>query len=730
MKRYQAKERKKHVIRPSRSVLSVVAVVVVCYILLTAGMMLATSPEQYNLSVGDIAPKTITATKDVVDEITTEQRRERATEAVQPTYKEDETASLQVTSQLDTLFAEFETVRAYGEGIRNGDIPSAESETAVYNGSFLSADLDYARALCTSMTLSNWQLTILMRTSEQDLNDLYVNTRDTVRKQMESTIREGQLETAIAAIQRQILPTTSTDLCLNIAIPAVRASLVPTMIVDQDATEAAREQARQDVEPSYFKSGQNIVVAGERVTEAQLAVLESLGLLEGNRFDVLTMTGVGLLSLLAMVALLFHILQFDRQMLSGPKQLLLLAVIFMLTMVISVVTVQINSFLAPVAMVALLVASLLSPVLALTANTLALFLVGVLTNTVVSNVTQQMLYIVVSGALSAPVGIYVISKFRQQRASVLLAGVSMSVINFMAMVSIGLLTNNELRTVLNNAMWTAGGSVLAAILCIGLQPILEWMFNLVTPFKLMELSNPNQPLLLRLLVETPGTYHHSIMVANLAEAAAEAIGADSLLTRIGAYYHDIGKLKRPLYFKENQLGDNPHDRTDPRVSAEIIIEHVTDGAQLARQHHLPEPVIDFIQQHHGDTLVSFFYHKMLGMEGGEDARMEDFQYPGPKPQTAEASIVMMADTVEAAIRAGGDQPAEVIENRIRQLVAEKIESGQLNESPLRYSDVQRIIRAFTQVLIGIYHKRIEYPTLKGGDNVAQLPPANNVVDIR
>lgn len=697
------------------------AVMAVCYLLLTAGMVMATSPERFNLAVGDIAPKTITATKDVIDEVTTEARRERAAEAVLPTYREDEAAMLQVLTHLDDLFDDFETIRAYGEGLRGGSIPSAAgADVVIANGSFPEEDLDYALSLSGEMSLSNWQLQILMRTSASDLADLHANTRQAVRKQMESTIREGQIETSIAAIQRQVLPTTSSDLCLNIAIPAVRQALVPNMVIDQDATEAAREAARNEVEPTLYKSGQNIVIAGERVTTAELAMLEALGLLETGRFDMMMIAGVLLVGLLAMVSLLFHIVQFDYGQMTRLSSAVLLACVFLVTMVLSMAATRINPYFLPVAMVPLLCASLLSPSLAMIANTLALILVSILTNSANTSFAQQMLYIVVSGLLSAPVGVYIIGRLRQQRASVLVAGVAMAAVNFVGMVAIGLLTLGEIKTIINNAVWAAGGTMLAAVLCMGAQPILEGLFNLVTPFKLVELSNPNQPLLRRLLVETPGTYHHVIMVANLAEAAAEAIGADSLLTRVGAYYHDIGKLGRPLYFKENQLGDNPHDRTDPRVSAQILIKHVSDGVAMARQARLPEAVVDFIAQHHGDTLTSFFYQKMLSMPGGEDAHETDFMYPGPRPKTRETAIVMLADTVEAAIRAGGDQPADVIERRVTELIRGKIDSGQLNDSPLRFADVQRIARAFTQVLIGIYHKRIEYPPLQDGV-AGQLP---------
>ncbi len=710
----QTKESRNGQVRPARRkrLGTSLTVLVVCCVLLTLGMVLATSPERYNLSVGDIAPKTITATKDVVDEVTTEQRRERAAESVQPSYREDETALERVLETFDSIFTEFEKVRAYGEGLRNGTIRSASGEPFVYSGTFPSADLKHAGAFCTVMEISDWQATILMKQSAVDVNSLHKNTTDILTRAMLGTIREGQMESTINSVQRELIQYTSSDLCWNIAIPAVRASLVPNMVIDQEATEANRAAARQEVEPTYYKSGQNIVVAGERVTAAQLAVLESLGLLEGNRFDVMMMVGVGVLGVLATLAMMFHILQFNRALMTRPKNALMLAAIFLLTMGLSILAAQLNPYLAPVSMVALLVSSLLSTSLALTANALALIFAAVLTTSAMSILPQQMLGMIVAGVISAPLGIFLVRR-KQQRASVFLAGLAMALVNLFGMLAIGLLTNNEMRTIVNNAVWSAGGNVLAAILCMGVQPMLEWAFDLVTPYKLLELSNPNQPLLRRLLVETPGTYHHSILVANLAEAAAEAIGADALLTRVGAYYHDIGKLKRPLYFKENQVGENPHDLTDPRVSAAIIAEHVTDGIQMARQERLPEAIIDFISQHQGDTLIAYFYHKMRSMEGGEDAPAEDFQYPGPKPQTAETAILMLADTVEAAVRAGGDQTSEGIEQRIRELVKEKIDGGQLNESPLRFADVSKIIRAFAQVLTGIYHKRIEYPKPDG-----------------
>lgn len=685
------------------------AMLVVCGLFMIFSMILAITPERYNLQEGDIASKTITATKDVVDEITTGLRKDRSAESVLPSYKEDEEAKDRILTKYDAVFDDFERVRACGEGIRNGTLHTAEGQPA-YDGTFTRADLDYADKLCESIDLSDWQLTILMKQSKEALQSVYTNTSNIMIEAIQSTIREGQLEASIASIQRQVLQTTSSDLSLTVAMPAIRSCLEANMVIDHEATEANREIARNEVEAYVYKSGQNIVVAGERVTSAQLAVLTSLGLLEGNRTDTMMMMGVILLGTLSMLSMFFHVMEFDKPTMRTGRNALILGTIFLLAMGICLLACQLNPYLAPVSMVLLLAATLLTPSLAIQSNALALIIVSILTSTNANAFSQQMLKLLFVGTLSASVGIYVTNKMHS-RSAILLAGLCMAVMNFFGMISIGLLTNNEIRVVVNNATWSAGGNLLAALLCMGVKPLLEWMFDLVTPDKLLELANPNQPLLRRLLVETPGTYHHSILVANLAEAAAEAIHADALLTRIGSFYHDIGKLKRPQYFKENQLMENPHDMTDPRVSAVIIAEHVSDGVQMARQAHLPESVIRFIMEHHGDTQISFFYQKMRSMPGGEKARPEDFQYPGPKPQTRETALVMLADTVEAAIRAGGNQESEMIDQRIRELVKDKIDSGQLNDSPLQFGDISKIIATFSQVLNGIYHKRIEYPKL-------------------
>ena len=325
--------------------------------------------------------------------------------------------------------------------------------------------------------------------------------------------------------------------------------------------------------------------------------------------------------------------------------------------------------------------------------------------------STEMVLLLLCGIIGGIVSVLFL-RGKPQRFRMVLCGLIVAVVNVALIAATGLMTSNDLHTVLFNAAWSIGGGVLSALLAAGFQPVFEAAFNLATPSKLLELANPNHPLLRRLLIEAPGTYHHSIIVANLAEAAAEKIGANPFLARTGAYFHDVGKLKRPLYFKENQMGDNPHDRTDPYVSAAILTTHTRDGVQLAQKYHLPPEIQRIISEHHGDTPVMYFYHKALQQSDGKPVDIADFRYDGPRPCTKESAVIMLADTIEAAVRSMPDPTPQAIERFIEKLVRGKLEDGQLSNSPLTLKDIDGICEAFATVLNGVFHERIEYPNVK------------------
>ncbi|MBI6546222.1 MAG: HDIG domain-containing protein [Cyanobacteria bacterium NC_groundwater_1444_Ag_S-0.65um_54_12] len=268
----------------------------------------------------------------------------------------------------------------------------------------------------------------------------------------------------------------------------------------------------------------------------------------------------------------------------------------------------------------------------------------------------------------------------------------------------------EPRAWMLSALWSAVSGPASAILVSGLLPYLERLTGITTAFTLLELANPGQPLLRQLLLKAPGTYHHSILVGNLGEAAADEIGADPLLVRVGAYYHDIGKTKRPYFFIENQIGiDSQHDNISPRLSSLVITAHVREGIELARQYRLPKPVADFIPMHHGCSLVTYFYQQAVQAEGSQEVSEEHFRYAGPRPNTKETGIVMLADGVEATIRTLTKPVPEQIEANIRRIVNKRIDEGELSNAPLTLQDIERIIQSFNRILHGLYHQRIEYP---------------------
>ena len=328
---------------------------------------------------------------------------------------------------------------------------------------------------------------------------------------------------------------------------------------------------------------------------------------------------------------------------------------------------------------------------------------------------EAMAGLLLTGLVSGTVAALMLDK-KAGRLQLILTGLVCSAVNFVLILAVGLMTSNHLSGALTNALWSMGAAMISALLAIGILPVLESVFNLATPMKLMELSNPNQPLLRRLLLEAPGTYHHSIIVANLAEAAAEAIGANPLLARVGGYYHDIGKLKRPSYFKENQMGEkNAHDDTDPYVSAAIVTAHTMDGVSMGKSYRLPPEVLEIVGSHHGDTPVMYFYHKAVQLAGdGETVDMDTFRYNGHPPKSAEAAVVLLCDTIEAAVRTLQNPTPEAMEEFIVKLVRGKLEDGQLSDCPLTLRDIDKVCAAVTTVLSGVFHERIEYPEVKHG----------------
>ena len=680
-------------------------------------MIIAVTPERLSLSAGDIAPRTITATKDVVDEITTNKLIRTAEQNATVSYTNDSEAATRSIENIGNAFNSMESVRQMGENaiaqlmtsLGEGNTPTDEQITETLSDEKLVSE---AKRTLSPVELSDTQLRALMLMDAERLALLKSNTERVLRVSYSTGIQQGSEVATLNSLEDTLTRMYDFDATeASIARKAAEPYLDPSQIIDETTTEANRQAARDAVEPVVFKKGQNIVVAGEAVTVSQLSMLQSLGLLADDSIDMMMYLGITILIAVMLCVIVLYISCFESAMLRDFKSLLLMCIIIVISMTVCLITREINVYMMPVALCALMMTLLLKPRLAMTVNTVMSVLLGLISAGTQEDLSSYMMInVMVSAFVSGSLCVYMARK-RPNRLGIIAAGLISGVAAMLSMLAMGFINNTDVTGVTSRATWALGGGVLTAILCLGLQPVLEAVFKLMTPSKLMELSNPQQPLLRRLLLEAPGTYHHSIIVANLAEAAADAIGANGLLARVGAYYHDVGKLKRPLYFKENQMGDNPHDRTDPRISTAILTAHPRDGVLMAQKYRMPQQVLDIIGQHHGDTPVIYFYNKAMQASPEEPVDIADFRYDGPKPQTREAAIVMLADTVEAAARSLPNPTPERVDALIRSLVKGKTDDRQLDECTLTFRQLDTVCRVFEQVLSGVFHQRIAYPKI-------------------
>ena len=665
------------------------------------------APKRYDLKVGSIAHETITATKDVVDEVATDEKRNSAASSVEPTYHFQEGIAEQVVSDLDTLFCELRLIQQYGLTLRDGD----ETPAQIRAKNFTEDEINYANELSKSVTLSRYQILTLLRTDTTEFENMVSTVETAVSNSMTATVREGQTNQAVQNIIQIVGYRLDVSLTQNVVPTVLRACIRPNMIIDQEATDINRENARNAVENVTYLQGQNIIREGERVSSNQIEMLRSLGLLKDNQYDFSTYWGAAILVFLCMFSLYIQLRILNPELITDTRKLAVTLIVIVLSVAIAVCFLKLfNAYFIPLSLGCMLLTVLLgSNVGFVSIIPLAVLTAGLSAGSNAGYV-NEMLHLFLMSSISGIVSVQFLSN-KPMRTRLILSGLMSAALNALIMIALTAMTSSDLKTIYANIGWACGGALVSGILALSLQPIFENVFHLATASKLLELVNPDQPLLRRLLIEAPGTYHHSIVVANLAEAAAERVGGNSLLARAGAYYHDIGKLKRPQYFSENQMGTNPHDTTDPYISSAIITSHTSDGVFMAQQEHLPIELQDIISQHHGDTATMFFYHKALQMANGSPIDVNDFRYTEKRPQTKEATIVMLADTVEAAVRSMKDPTPNGIRKFIERLIRNKLEDGQLTDSPILICDLDDIADAFTNVLKGVFHERIEYPKM-------------------
>ncbi|HNV56379.1 MAG TPA: HDIG domain-containing protein [Smithellaceae bacterium] len=503
----------------------------------------------------------------------------------------------------------------------------------------------------------------------------------------------------------------------------LKKMIAPNLTYNPKATAQKIASARESVKPVYFQVQKNemIVREGDKIGYPELAKLEAFHKTAAVSNISSLAVLAGIFCIVLFLTLLLYFWRTRNWLKTSPRSnvdFLVFAIVALLQILFVkagiFISVAVNRafpslpvdacyFAIPFAMGAMIIAVLVNRNVAMIMSVLSSFLISLLFE-------EKILFPLFSFLGSVAASYHVVNS--RQRSTFLKVGVFLGVVNIAAILSLNLLTGRLLDDLILRLAMGLFGGIITGILVAGLTPVFESLFGFITYIKLLELANLNQPLFQKMIIEAPGTYHHSIIVASLVESAAEAIGANALLAKVSAYYHDIGKLAKPHYYIENQTGyDNRHDKLSPKMSALIIISHVKEGCELAMKAKLGQPIINIIREHHGTSLISYFYDKAKKNkdESIRSLTESDFRYPGPKPQTKEAGLVMLGDVIEASSRTLTNPTPARIRSLVRERIARIYTDGQLDECELTLRNLNTIAETFTRILTGIFHHRVEYP---------------------
>jgi cyclic-di-AMP phosphodiesterase PgpH len=710
-----------------RALLMVLLAVIMTMIIIPKGGFI---PDYY--ASGDIAVRDIKAPKDLLipDLELTEKRRMEAEEAILPLYDFDPRAGRELADRL------VQVGRVFREGKTKGVSPeSLAKEVEILLGVAVNdqelvalAELSAAPEILPAftaallkgmegMTVGNLQLFTADRERGVVIRDLHARTESPVTEAMDISGPGKALDRLKEEIR--LVPGLSNRQKQHLT-GVIQKLFRPNLTFNKNETDTRKLQAREAVKPVLFqiKQGEMIVREGERVTEEQIKKLRGLRD-QGRDYNTLRNASGLLLCLLLLLFTGHHFARRNiRKYRPRNRDLVFLAGTFLGLFIL----VKLAIFLAgavetafpyiessayyyifPFAVGAMLVRIVLNSEVALVFAIISSLAMGVLFG--------NNLFIALFALVGSLTGAHWVRQC-MERTSLYRAGLRLSLVNALLIYGIHLMQGLpfDLQFIFKLGFGVAGG-ILCAVIVTGTIPVVESLFKYTTDIKLLELANLNTPLLRELMIQAPGTYHHSIIVGNLVEAGAEAINANPLLARVAAYYHDIGKIKKPLYFIEN-LGshENRHDKLAPSMSALILMSHVKDGVELATESGLGAPLVDIIRQHHGTTLIKYFHDKAQNKkDAGPQVDERDYRYPGPKPQTREAALIMLADAVEAASRTLAEPTPARIQGMVQKIINNVFIDGQLDECELTLKDMHNIAKSFNRILAGIFHHRIDYP---------------------
>jgi putative nucleotidyltransferase with HDIG domain len=673
----------------------------VAVLLITFILSINFIPGKIILKEGEVATRDIVApeTIEFIDERATKELKEEAAKSIREVYNLNLASIESVENDIQNFFSDIHELRENHANI--SEIPDNE---AGGNGILESLNNEINFNDKYSTKLENNTINNLIKMDKESIEEIEDIVNTSLRKLMQQGIREDDIEEAKKQIIREISDASSNPYNAVIATELGENFIRPSLFLDVEATEKKRNdsvEAVRDVK-SIIRKDQIIIRKGEIVNSSHIEKMKALGL-QNPILHFQNIIGLFLINSLFILLIGLYIYNFHKNIFSDNNKLILLSIIYIFMIFLAKIAGEISGYLIPMAFASMLIAITIDSRLALWMTFIVSYNIGFI-------FLGEIDYMIVALAGSL-VSVFSIRK-ATQRSSLTRAGLFIAITNIFSILALGLIHRSTSQIILNNCMWGILNGFASVILTIGILPFLESFFDITSSFKLMELSNPNQPLLKELLVEAPGTYHHSVVVGNLAETAAEEIEANALLTRVGAYYHDIGKLKRPYFFSENQEAyKNTHDDMEPSLSALVIASHVKDGVDMAKKYRLPKAIIDIINQHHGTGLISYFFHRALQSNDSKNSSIneENYRYSGPKPQTKEAGIILLADSLEAEARTLNNPTSSRIKNLTQNVINRNLENGQLDECNLTLRDLNKIKDVFSRILTGMFHNRVEYP---------------------
>lgn len=664
--------------------------------------------ETYDIEKFAQAKETIRSPVTIENKQETNRKVREAISAVEDQYSIDEEISEERINYIEELFDALTKIEEESkeQAVTDDLLPNlaTDRDKILRLGELLSDEI--------SKNLSDSNFISLMNLRKKDREVGKELLIEAAEKVFQEGIRTSNVQRAISDIKQILRFSNLEDPVKEALYPLADFIIVENSFFDPEKTSQEEKEAANRVEPVYIRAGDVIVREGQTITNEIYEELKLVGLLDTER-NIYPIIG-----LIILIMLIIGVIGYEMHCLDERDQLdrrivttiiVISIIVISLMKIISLFFTQ-DSYLfyvVPVATGSLLLKLLINERISLVLATLYALIGSIIFNSEIP------------GTVNIEAGIYflfsqiaaIISLSNiKDRLTIVRAGIGMTMINISLVLLFSFLSfeSFEWLDIALQGTFAVGSAFLSAVFTIGLLPFFETALGILSDTKLLTLANPNHPLLRKLLTEAPGTYHHSIMVANLSETACEAIGANGLLARVGAYYHDVGKTIKPHYFIENQISmKNPHDVLDPKDSAKIIINHPYAGAEMLKDYKLPDEIIDITNQHHGTTLLKYFYYKEK--EKNPNILEEDFRYPGPKPQSKEAAIICICDSVEASVRSLKEPTEEKIEEIVSNIINDRLMDGQFNESPITLRELDIVRNTICTTLKGIFHSRIQYP---------------------